>query len=368
MIRFVGVPFIYLYFIILYAYSIRVLADFSDWPNGMISWMVIGFSAFGYLNYIFSKAYQTDSKHVSLFRKYFPLAVLPQTVMLFYAIYLRINQYDITMNRYFVVIFGVWLVIVSLYLLMSNKKSMSLVPASLALISFVISVGPWSVFHLPLNRQYDRLVLNLEKANILKNGVITPLKNTTDIDANLSRDIASGIEYVCGYSDCQLIRDLFPEQIKNIKYTDSWNISSSIAATIKVQQYHDILRDPAAKYLRYQNRTSILPLELETGYNKIVTIYSNTDTPPSTERYPHITINPDSNVALYHRSTQDIVSIPFVPPANISEDALVFTIGNKQIRMKLFFQFLSVKNPQYTGDKNTDQSYYISGMALVQDK
>jgi hypothetical protein len=41
LIRFIAVPFIILYFIILYAYSVKVLLNFQDWPKGMISWMVV---------------------------------------------------------------------------------------------------------------------------------------------------------------------------------------------------------------------------------------------------------------------------------------------------------------------------------------
>ena len=122
LVRYVATPFIYIYFFILYAYSIKVLANFSDWPKGIISWMVIGFSTFGYLIYIFSRAYEWDSTMVSIFRRYFAFLVLPQVLMLFYAIYLRIAQYDITMNRYFVVVFWLWLTIISLYYVISRAR------------------------------------------------------------------------------------------------------------------------------------------------------------------------------------------------------------------------------------------------------
>lgn len=46
MIRYIAVPFIFIYFLILYAYSMKVLMNFSEWPKGMVSWMVIGFSSF----------------------------------------------------------------------------------------------------------------------------------------------------------------------------------------------------------------------------------------------------------------------------------------------------------------------------------
>jgi len=38
--------FIFAYFVILYVYSAKVLIDFSNWPRGEISWLVIIFSTF----------------------------------------------------------------------------------------------------------------------------------------------------------------------------------------------------------------------------------------------------------------------------------------------------------------------------------
>jgi hypothetical protein len=142
-IRFVIIPFVTLYFCILYAYSIKVLLNISDWPKGEVSWLVIGFSIFGYLGYMFSKSYEDGHTAVQIFRRFFPLVVIPQIPMLMYAIILRINQYDLTMNRYFVVIFGIWLTIISLYFVFGKVKSLTVIPATLAGIALLISIGPW---------------------------------------------------------------------------------------------------------------------------------------------------------------------------------------------------------------------------------
>lgn len=116
--------------------------NFSDWPKGIISWMVIGFSSFGYLIYILSRAYAGESHMVAVFRRYFPYMVVPQILMLGYAIYLRVAQYDLTMNRYFVVVFGIWLTIISLYYILSSAKSLRMIPASLLAAILIISIGP----------------------------------------------------------------------------------------------------------------------------------------------------------------------------------------------------------------------------------
>lgn len=214
--KFVALPFIFVYFVILYAYTLKVLMNFGDWPKGEVSWLVIGFSIFGYLIYIFSYIFEKKLHIVSLFRKYFPYVVIPQIGMLFYAIYLRIAQYDITTNRYFVVVFGIWLLSISLYLVFSKKKLLAMIPAILTLFTLLISIGPWSVFALPESRQLTRLERNLTSAGILEKSTITPLSSYDAIDPELSGEIYDGIRYVCGFNNCDSIKQLFSTQYSKI--------------------------------------------------------------------------------------------------------------------------------------------------------
>ena len=213
LIRYLAIPAIFVYFTILYAYSAKVLLNFSEWPKGVISWMVIGFSSFGYLTYIFSKPYEAG-KWVGIFRRYFPYAVIPELLMLAYAIGLRISQYDLTMNRYFVVIFGLWLLGISLYFILSRRKSLAIIVASLSIISLLISLGPWSVFSLPRVRQEARLMHNLVTAGILQGDTIVPLDEFNDISRELSGHIASEIKYLCETDECQTIKTLFAKELE----------------------------------------------------------------------------------------------------------------------------------------------------------
>ncbi len=56
LMRYVGIPFIYIYFVILYAYTAKVLFHLDVWPKGQIPWMIIGFSSFGYIIYALSES------------------------------------------------------------------------------------------------------------------------------------------------------------------------------------------------------------------------------------------------------------------------------------------------------------------------
>ncbi|NDK09791.1 DUF4153 domain-containing protein [Candidatus Gracilibacteria bacterium] len=314
LVRFIAIPFIYVYFIILYAYSIKVLLNFGDWPKGEISWMVILFSIFGYITYIFSYFFefnnkQTNYSFILTFRRLFPFVVIPQLAMLFYAIGLRIGQYDLTINRYFVFVFGIWLLVISLYYIISRKKSLVFIPAILTLFIVIISLGPWSVYDLPLTRQISRLENNLRDARILTDSIegrrITPLENYADIDENLSKQIYDGIEYTCNFDNCAKIKKLFPEitqklDAKDFKdYTENngnyeyygskdfinnggekprypgvsnWEYISKITDSIKVKSYITGIVDTNTLINIYRNDyTDIFPIDVR-GYESIVNL------------------------------------------------------------------------------------------------
>jgi len=304
LIRYIALPFIYVYFIILYAYTLKVLINFWNWPKGEVSWMVIGFSVFGYLIYIFSYIFEqwknTESyRFIVLFRKYFPLVVIPQIWMLFYAIFLRIGQYDITVNRYFIVVFWLWLLVTSLYLILSSKKSLLLIPTFLTFFTLIISLGPWSVYNLPLERQTERLKYKLTQANILQNWVIIPLKNPKDISEDLSSQIYDGIDYLCDFDNCNAIKDIFPKLYNQLLIKDKndfntnswaytykagtddgaeyrepgkWEIKRYITDTIKVQYYYP--GSNAAENIYYINTNSpSFPIEIS-WYDYILQINS----------------------------------------------------------------------------------------------
>lgn len=220
LINFIGLPAIHIYFIILYSYTLKVLFNFSEWPQGEVTWMVILFSFFGYLIYFASFAFSDAFKHAKIFRKTLPYAVLLQTPMLFYAIGLRINQYDLTINRYLVVVFGFWLLYLSLYYIISKHKDLSVSFYSLLVVVIFMSIGPWSVYLVPKLRQLSRLEDNLTRANILQGSVIVPLESARDIDAKLSGEIYGSISYLANYHGWETFEGLFKVEIDEILRDD----------------------------------------------------------------------------------------------------------------------------------------------------
>ncbi|MDD5770339.1 MAG: DUF4153 domain-containing protein [Candidatus Gracilibacteria bacterium] len=380
LVKYIAIPFIYIYFIILYAYSAKVLINFNDWPNGEVSWMVIGFSTFGYLIYMFSSTFEEQNKFIKFYRKHFPFVVIPQLFMLFYAIYLRIAQYDLTMNRYFVVIFGIWLGIISLYFVFSNKKYIFYIPAILTLFTIIISIGPWGVFSLPEARQLQKLENNLTKAGILKNYEIIPLKEKTDITENLSKEIYSGIKYLCDYNNCESIKTLFSkiyneaekkhkEDFKenmvedstminsgksinrNKKYTPLNNreIVNEITTKIKVTYYSYQDNNPETIY--FSNAYSVFPIDTK-GYSKIMRLDSNSvininnaeiELIINSQYFDYIDIKEiKDKILIYHQKTKN---------TSLTLDESIYDLKGKKGEYRVILENITLKNPNYKGNQ-----------------
>lgn len=383
LIKYIAIPFIYIYFIILYVYSAKVLINFWDWPKWEVSWMVILFSIFGYIAYVFSYIFEEKTKYIKIFRKFFPWAVIPQIFMLFYAIYLRISQYDITVNRYFVIVFWIWLLSISIYYAMSRKKYLGNLFTSLTIFTILISIGPWSVYSLPESRQLERLKNNLIQANILQeNGSITPLNSETSISSDLSKNIYSWIDYLCDFNNCDSIKELFPDiydeileefnekqrinKINNPDYTyyldepRSWEIIEKVTKKIKVYNYNsNISFDQKSSYY-ISNHSDIFPIDttnIKTIYkienyaqdNNPITILSNNDSV--------ITINKNweffTQVDYKKINDQILDIIQEKQTTNLSKEDLSFDFEHDWKNFTLIFNSIYIKNTDVNYDENT---------------
>lgn len=405
-VKYIAVPFVFIYFAILYAYSVKVLMNFSEWPKGRIAWLVIGFSTLGYLTYIYSKPYEKEAWYVATFRRYFPYAVIPQILMLAYAISLRIGQYGYTMNRYFVVAFGIWLAIVSLYFVFNKRKVLIAIPLVLSAIALFISVWPWSVFSYPQRDQQARLVANLQKANILQNGKIVPLTDKKSINKELSSEIYTQIEYLCRQDDCEYIKALFPEDVaiiteearknweqwnKNTLYTwpNSYQIISGVTNKIGVEKYYPWIGKYQPKYtsqtlINYSDN-ALYPVDI-TGYDRLVYILpgsGKTISSMSPESYPFITFDSDTLEVLYHTASGAYQRFPItLPPSmqNVSDWELnimnnhekkdmTYTVSSTDVEIKIFFNTIYTKNPAYQSQWPENwQSGWASGIGLIKYK
>lgn len=416
LVRYIAIPFIYIYFIILYAYSIKVLLNFSDWPKWQVSWMVIWFSVFWYLIYIFSYYFEKTNKLISVFRKTLPYIIFPQLFMLFYAIYLRINQYDLTVNRYFVVLFWVLLFILSIYYIFSKKKYLFFAPFLVTIFSIIILIWPWWVYNFPESRQLVRLESNLMKANILSNWQIIPLEKYSDINKELSNDIYSWIEYLCDFRDCQTIKELFKEKYIELdkKYEENfykikkdnlelykeessytrdlkksqyewmskWEIVREITDFIKVKYTYDYESEINSKYINIRSKETHFPINVD-WYQTILGLNIN-------DWYFNNDVKDDLNVSFDSELWKLILkswSWSIIEEINIKsmfnslyliyqekedsefdKDDLIFEFNWEKYDYKLFLNYVSISNPEYVKKENDYYNINNSWYVLIRDK
>ena len=157
--QYILTPLTGLYFIILYAYTAKVLVT-MDWPKGILAWLIVAFSAVAVLTYLFWTHFTSTQN--SKWRKWIWLAILLQTGMLFIAIGMRIEAYSWTENRYMVLLLGVWLAGISCYFLLFKEAKIKWIFISLSVLIAISQMGPFSAYAVSKNAQTTRLVHALE--------------------------------------------------------------------------------------------------------------------------------------------------------------------------------------------------------------
>ncbi|MFH1188992.1 MAG: DUF4153 domain-containing protein [bacterium] len=191
--QYVLVPLTTLYFLILYAYVIRIFVLW-EWPKGILAYMILGFSLLGVFTYVCLYPLRDKISWVKKTGKIFYIVLIPQVGMLFWALWFRISEYGITENRYLVFVFGWWLLGMAIYFLVSKKKDIRIIPITIFIIALLSSFGPWGAFSVSEKSQVNRLKNLLEKNNILIDNVIK--KSTTKVAFEDEKEISATISYL----------------------------------------------------------------------------------------------------------------------------------------------------------------------------
>jgi hypothetical protein len=147
MVKYILIPLAFLYLIILYAYGIKIIIAW-ELPKGWVSYLVSTLALLGFTVQMIITSVQKSDKSWA-FTKFYPwfhLLMCPLIILLFIAIIRRILDYGITENRYFVLVMALWILANTLYLLISKKKLMKVLPISLCILAMITSFGPWGAF------------------------------------------------------------------------------------------------------------------------------------------------------------------------------------------------------------------------------
>lgn len=167
------IPAVGLSIVLLHVYAATILVR-ASWPRGGIAGYVIGVSAAGILTYllVYPVREKAESRLVSAFVRWFFPLLLPLAVLLFLSVWRRIADYGVTEPRYIGVLAAAWLAAASVYFVAGKAKNIKAVPASIALLAFLSSFGPWGAPSVSASSQAARLEKILVRNGILCGGRI----------------------------------------------------------------------------------------------------------------------------------------------------------------------------------------------------
>ncbi|MBL4708925.1 MAG: DUF4153 domain-containing protein [Flavobacteriales bacterium] len=181
--QYILLPLLILYLVILYVYGAKIVI-LSDWPKGIVAYLISGVSTLGIFTLLLIYPYGKlkGNTWIQKFTSLYYYLLFPLIAFLFIAIFIRINDYGVTINRYIIVLLGLWLTLVAVYFSI-NKTNIKFIPISLAIILALMSFGPWGMFATSERSQVERLKNYLVEGGILVNSSIQNAPNWT-LDSN----------------------------------------------------------------------------------------------------------------------------------------------------------------------------------------
>lgn len=241
--KFVLIPIVIFYLIILYLYFGKVLL-FSELPKGMTSYLILSFCGAGIITYslVIEEAKKAAKSVSGIFVKLFFFFVAPLILLLWYAVWLRIDSYGVTENRYLLIVFSLLLTGWTAYFIISKKKNIIFITATTTVLAALISFGPWGMFETSFRSQNNRVMDILEKNNLIKNGKV--IKTDKELSFEIRKDLSSALFYIEGRWGLGRIAKILPDEkeFKGLKPSRGrfYRYSSGNSDTTKLLKWMNI--------------------------------------------------------------------------------------------------------------------------------
>ncbi|MEM7222726.1 MAG: DUF4153 domain-containing protein [Pseudomonadota bacterium] len=165
-------PLVLIYLLILYGYIGRV-AYLWLLPKGQVATLITIYATIGVITYLLDYPFRRKGNLASRLysRMFFPALFLPLGVLII-ALWHRISDYGVTEARYAVGLFGLWLLLCTIYVSLRKRPQLIVLPALLAAFLALASFGPWGAVGLSTHSQIAQLSQVLSANGMLIDGRI----------------------------------------------------------------------------------------------------------------------------------------------------------------------------------------------------
>jgi hypothetical protein len=181
MIFYIVLPIISIYTAVLYLYFIKILVT-QVWPISVVAYLVVSYAAVGIAALFMIRPFLAESKWAKTFTSAYTKLIFPLLLMMFVSIGIRIHNYGLTENRYFVVVIGIWSLFAILFTIFNKGRNNSVLPISLAVVAVITVAGPFNAFSLSKQSQNQRFTQILEQNGVLENGQIISSSRVNEKD------------------------------------------------------------------------------------------------------------------------------------------------------------------------------------------
>ena len=365
LVSYIALPLITLFTAVLTIYLVKIVVTFI-WPVGQLGPMILGYSAVGLFLYVLCG--KLENRFSQVYRKFFPIVLIPLVLMQLYSVFIRVNAYGITESRYYLILFGIYSITCAVALILSKSNKPGVIAILAACFAIVSLIPPVDAFSISRTSQTGRLESIMTQNNMFSSGKLTP---KSDISLKDKAEITNIMNYMnqMGHtsktswlpSDYDHYRDFrlvfgfeqqygteYPEPADNIWYNGMIDQSQPI----DIEGYEIALRT-----VFYNNTYGNNDFELAgKAYKLNITYLSNNDVKisivDSTDlKQAEVTLKPMlEKLFIEHKPSKGLT----IPPADLTVDATGSTL-----KMRVILQNINFRKE--TG-KDVDE---INGDALI---
>ncbi len=217
--RFIVIPLVLVYMLILYLYTGKIVVE-ASWPKGGVAGYILGFSVLGLLSVVLVHPLKDrdGNRWIGTYLKWLCICILPQTAVLLLSVWRRVSEYGVTESRYFGILAAFLLAGLCLYFLISRTKNIEVIPITLCITACLSAIGPWSALSISERSQFYRLELLLEKHGILSGGKVVKAKAAVSNEEQAA--ISAIVRYLHDRHGLKSVRGLFTEDLASQKAYD----------------------------------------------------------------------------------------------------------------------------------------------------
>lgn len=357
---YVLIPLITVYLVILYAYVGKILIT-SNWPVGWVAYLVLAFSIFGILSFLLVYPLRNDNDNpwVKFYSRLFYFLLVPLIIMLYISIFKRVDEYGITVARYYVMLLAVWLTFIAAYNIFTGGKRIRVIPLSLCLIGLFSTFGSWGAFAVAHNSQINELTALLESNHVLVNGIVDA-SSTHDVkpeDYDRIESIVGYIEEFHGHKELQsfFVQDI--DSVNALRAPEGGFDHSANLAIVEMLQIQRAESEVGISYMSYLVKEKVM---LNAAGYDFITELGRSDYAKNSDTTTNFIVGDDTIQVLYSALQKSYVlmcsdfepitldlngvvaALPHHKDTEISPDLLTTIAGNSQWKAKLVLRTLDI--------------------------